>query len=58
MDWDHYSLIETKDGNDVDLRHPSPYGYGKNCPIRCRPLAAGKSVPSLTQSARCRREIC
>lgn len=29
MNWDHYSLIETKDGKDVDFCHPSPYGYGK-----------------------------
>jgi hypothetical protein len=29
IDWDRYNLIETKDGKDVDLCHPSPYGYRK-----------------------------
>jgi hypothetical protein len=29
IEWDRYNLIETKDGNDVDFCHPSPYGYGK-----------------------------
>jgi hypothetical protein len=29
IEWDRYSLLDTKDGNVVDFCHPSPYGYGK-----------------------------